>query len=121
MARKTFTAGRRDDFLEHLRAGMRRGAAAEELGLTRKLVLEYIATHEAYELLVLDAEGEASEHVEEALFQAAVSGNVAACKLWMDLRKPRRAPVASSQDGQGQGEDLDKELTDLMALMEGES
>jgi hypothetical protein len=82
-------AAQQAEFLEHMRAGMRRGAAAEVLGLTRREVLDFIADNDEFELAVLDAEGMATEHVEEALYQAAVSGSVPAAKLWLELRKPK--------------------------------
>lgn len=82
------TTDQQEEFLEHMRNGMRRGAAANAMGLARKVVLDYISEHEDYETLVLDAEGEATEHVEEALYQAAVSGSVSAAKLWFALRNP---------------------------------
>lgn len=77
----------RDDFLEHMRAGMRRGAAAELLGLTRMGVLDYIASNDDFRLAVEDAEGMATEHIEEALYQAAVSGSVPAAKIWLELKR----------------------------------
>src|SRR5215831_4009706 len=69
---------------------MRRGAAAELLGFSRMSIIDFITEHPAFERKVLDAEGEANEHVEEALYQAAVSGNVAAARAWMELRGGRR-------------------------------
>jgi hypothetical protein len=91
----TFTKAKQEEFLEHMRQGMRRGAAAYAIGLERKLVLDFILDHEDFEARVLDAEGEATEHVEEAIYQAAVSGSVPAAKLWMDMRKPKRSPLPS--------------------------
>jgi hypothetical protein len=49
-------------------------------------VMNFIEEHPEFERQVSDAEGQANEHVEEALFQAAVSGNVSACRAWMELR-----------------------------------
>ena len=86
-------------FLQHLREGMRRGATAELLGFSRMSVMTYIEDHPDFEKQVLDAEGEATEHVEEALFQAAVSGNVAACRAWLELRMGPR-PTQTLQSPQ---------------------
>lgn len=83
----TFGAKRQAIYLNHIANGMRRGAAAETMKLPRKLVLDHIACHEDFEAQVLDAEAEALEHVEEALYQAAISGNVNACKLWLDYQR----------------------------------
>lgn len=82
---KAFTQAKQTEFLEHIRAGMRRGAAADALALDRRGVREFILTHKDFEAAVLDAEVDANEHVEEALYQAAVSGNVAAAKTWLEL------------------------------------
>ena len=93
-ARKKFTLAHQQKFLQHLREGMRRGATAELLGFSRMSVMNYIEDHPDFEKQVLDAEGEATEHVEEALFQAAVSGNVAACRAWLELRMGPRTTQA---------------------------
>lgn len=84
--KRTFTPSKQDEFLAHLRAGMRRGAAAETMKISRQTVLNFIDDHPDFEKRVLDAELEATEHVEEALYQAAISGNVAACRVWLELR-----------------------------------
>ncbi len=95
------------EFLEHMRNGMRRGAAAEVLGLSRRHVIEFISGNEEFEKDVLDAEEQATEHVEEALYQSAVTGSVSAAKLWLEMRKPKApmlpmvlddGPIASSDE-----------------------
>jgi hypothetical protein len=88
---RAFTKVKQGQFLEHIRAGMRRGAAADELSLARIKVREYIANHKDFERLVLDAEVDATEHVEEALYQAAVSGSVAAAKTWLEMHPRQHA------------------------------
>jgi hypothetical protein len=94
-----------DEFVRSMRRGMRRGAAAEMLGFKRADVLDYIDANEDFAARVIEAEGEATEHVEEALYQAAVSGNVTAAKIWLELRRPTSATspatdmvVAAGQD-----------------------
>lgn len=96
---RAFTRVKQEAFLEHLRAGMRRGAAADELGLARIRVREYIANHKDFERLVRDAEVDATEHVEEALYQAAVSGSVAAAAKWLEMH-PRQGTVTITSSGQ---------------------
>lgn len=91
-----FNGARQEEFLEHMREGMRRGAASAAMDFVRRDVLNFIAEHEEFEKAVLDAEGEATEHVEEALYQAAVSGSVTACKFWLELRKPKQRDMLSS-------------------------
>ena len=111
-----FTKAQREEYLDHLRRGMRPGAAAEHMGFERKAILDLIEEDEDLGAAVKDAEREATEHVEEALYQAAVSGNITAARIWLDLRKPKRPGtdlVPSSEP------EFDKELAELNALMEG--
>lgn len=88
--RTRFTVAKQEEFLEHLRNGMRRGACAQLLGFTRMTIVNFIEDHPEFEKRVLDAEGQATEHVQEALYQAAVSGNVSAARAWLELF-PNRA------------------------------
>lgn len=71
---------------------MRPGAAAEILGIERHQLDGYLFDNPEFAAQVADAEQDAVEHVEEALYQAAVSGNVAACKLWLERRPRSRGP-----------------------------
>lgn len=101
------TPAQQAEFLEHLRNGMRRGAAAYAMGLTRIQVQDFIAADgsEEFEKAVLDAEGEAHEHVEEAIWQAAVSGSVAAARLWLSLKKkPDSALPVLYEENEGDDE-----------------
>jgi hypothetical protein len=102
-------------FTEHMRAGMRRGAAAEAMGFARVDVLNQITEDEHFEAAVCEAEGHAVEHVEEAVYQAAVSGSMTAAKLWFELRAPNRVPQAALPPGGGQPAlDPAAELNQLM-------
>ena len=74
---KGFGPANRAIYLEHVRNGMQRGAAAEACRsfLARK-VREYIATHPAFEAEVEGAEIDATgARSKEALYQAAVNGS----------------------------------------------
>jgi hypothetical protein len=59
----------------------------------------------------MDAEVDATEHVREALYQAAVSGSVAAAKIWLELHgqglpvSPAAPLPASTKGRQNQPED----------------
>ena len=85
------------------------------MGLERRDVLDEIAEDEEFEREVLDAEGEATEHVEEAVYQAAVSGSVAAAKLWLELRQPAVRNLPAVVEGTQGG------LAGLNELMAGPS
>ena len=117
----TFDKKRREDFLTHMREGMQRGAAAEAMGLTRKQVIDYIGAHEDYEALVLDSEARASEHVQEALYQAAVSGHVHAAKLWLEMKGKPKLPTTALSTNVDASDPVDDELAELMRVAEGES
>lgn len=91
-----FTASKREQFLNLIRSGMMRGAAADQLDLNRRKIRDYIEDDEKFKADVVDAEVDATEHVKEALYQAAISGQVAAAKAWLELqgvgiRKPASA------------------------------
>jgi len=82
----TFDADARAAFLEHLRGGMMLGAAAYVLKVPRAEVEGTIAEDPDFALAVREAEATATEHVQEAVYQAAVSGNVQAAKLWFAIK-----------------------------------
>lgn len=103
----SFTKPKREAYLQQIREGVRRGAAADLVFNPgdsnpdlRRWVREYIEEHPDFERLVLDAEVEATEHVEEALYQAAVSGTVTAAKIWLEMmrgpRKTQSSPASAS-------------------------
>jgi hypothetical protein len=102
----SFSAEHKDELLAHVRGGMRPGAAAELLGYRRDEVFELIDGEEEFRERLELAEREATEHVEEALFQSAVSGNVTAARIWLDRReKPKTTAIVVADDGSKQSGD----------------
>lgn len=91
-----FTEALKEKYLQNIRDGMRRGAAAEALKLKRRDVYEYLEDNPDFLKEVMYAELEANEHVEEALYQGAVSGNVAAARAWIELRGGGARPAGAS-------------------------
>jgi hypothetical protein len=85
-----FTTARRRLFLDLVRAGKRRGAAAQECGVSRETVRLHMARDPAFAAEVEDAELDAVEKVEDALYQAALAGNVVAAQVWLYNRAPDR-------------------------------
>jgi hypothetical protein len=79
-----FTPKKREEFLNHIRGGVMRGKAAEMMGFKRKPILDYIDGDPEFLELVEDAERERNEHVDEAIFHAAISGSVQAAKAWWE-------------------------------------
>ncbi len=85
-----FGKRRQRAYLEALRNGARRGAAAASVGVTRQTVWAYRREHPEFAEAEEQAEMEANELVEDSLFQAAVSGNVVASLAWLYNRMPDR-------------------------------
>lgn len=109
---RAFSPAKREQYLQHIREGVQRGAAADLVQLDRLKVREFIAKNRPFRILVEDAEVDATEHVQEALYQAAVSGNVAASKAWLELRgvgaegrERKAASGGSASQGAAQGGD----------------
>lgn len=86
--RYRFNDRRRAVYLDFLREGMRRGAAAVATGISRETVHHTIHNDPEFAAAVDRAELDACEPVEDALYQAAVSGNVHACEVWLYNRIP---------------------------------
>lgn len=113
------SADTRADYIAELRAGVRRGAAAERLGLGRFETYAYIAEHPEFDHDVREAEDAALENVEEALYQAAITGNVRAAELWLNMngrgaKRPAGFPKgATPTSGPQPQDDLDARLEAL--------
>ncbi|MCA1596084.1 MAG: hypothetical protein LC772_06635 [Chloroflexi bacterium] len=90
MARHVFGVMKRAQFLEELRKGTRRGAAAESIGISRETIRIAYNTEPEFAAAVEQAEMDANELVENALFVAAKTGNVQACQTWLYNRMPER-------------------------------
>lgn len=83
-----FTAKKRKEFLGMIAGGMRRGVAAKALGISRWTVTNHMKEDEAFAEAVGEAEKDADELVEDALYAAACSGNVVAIQVWLYNRQP---------------------------------
>jgi hypothetical protein len=81
---------KREKYLGLLRKGGRRYRSARTCGVSLELVRLYRKEHPEFAAAEEEAEREANEVVEDALFKAAKKGNVAACKLWLYNRDPQR-------------------------------
>lgn len=93
-------------YLDALRQGARRGAAAQAAGVTRTTINEWKHDDPDFAAAEIAAELEANELVEDALFQAAVSGNVTAIQVWLYNRMgsrwaDRRGSIAVTGAGGG--------------------
>jgi hypothetical protein len=86
MRLKGVTKAKQEEFLQHVREGLPRGSAADMIEFSRPKMRDLIEENPEWEKQVLDAEIDATEHVQEALYQAAISGSVAAAKTWLELK-----------------------------------
>ena len=108
------TAEQQDEFLDHMRNGLTWSAAAYAMEMTRLEWTDFIAEDDLFRHRVEDAQAEAQDHVDEAIFQAAVSGSVAAARLWMNMK--RKQPTSALVPFEEQGDSDDDELEALMRL-----
>lgn len=85
-----FTKERQEAYLDLLRKGIRRGAAARKIGLHRTTVTNYSNNHPKFAAAVVQAEMDANDLVEQAMFKSAIEGNVTAQQVWLYNRDPER-------------------------------
>jgi hypothetical protein len=85
-----FNAKRQALYLAELAAGKRRGEAAEAVGVDRTTVYKHRLENPEFAVLESQAEVDACDEVEDALRQAALSGNVPAALAWLYNRSPDR-------------------------------
>ena len=92
MSRKPYKFGnnKKKEFLNMLREGQRRGAACAATGITRETFRQHYNSEPEFADAVNQAEMEANELVEDALFQAAIAGNVTAIQVWLYNRDSDR-------------------------------
>lgn len=85
-----FTDKRRMAFIEAIEGGMRRGVAARKIGVHPNTIIRWMAQSPKFKEAVDAAERIANDHIEDALYEAAVSGNVVAIQVWLYNRVPER-------------------------------
>ena len=85
---KKFDRAKKDEYLGLLREGIRRGQAAQQVGVNPCTVQRHMQRYPSFAEEVSQAEMLANEEVENALYTAAVSGNVTACQVWLYNRLP---------------------------------
>ena len=86
--RNKFNAERKEAYLERLREGMRRGKAAQAVGVDRSTVWRAVQEDPEFAAAVDQAELDACEIIEDALFESAKKGNVTAQQVWLYNRHP---------------------------------
>ena len=85
-----FGVRKRKQFLKLLEDGSRRMAAAQMVGISYMTVYRQLKSDQEFAEAVDEAEMNVDEQVVDALFDAAVSGNVTACQVWLYNRRPEQ-------------------------------
>jgi hypothetical protein len=85
-----FNADRQEAFLMALRKGLRLTAAAEAVGMTYQGVLRYIKLYPDFRREMDEAEAQACDVIENALYEKARAGNVTAMEIWLFNRRKDR-------------------------------
>ena len=77
-------------YLEHISNGHTRGHAATLVGISRMTIVDHMKADKGFAEAVSSAEMDAIGKVENALHEAAVSGNVTAIQVFLYNREPKR-------------------------------
>jgi len=88
--RNKFDSIKKDEYLGLLRQGHTRGLAASLVGIHRATVSTHMKKDTGFAEAVSEAESDAIGKVENALFEAAMSGNVTAIQVYLYNRNPER-------------------------------
>jgi hypothetical protein len=105
-----FSSLKRQAYLDLLRQGTRRGAAAEAVGVHRDTIRNTMLADPEFAAAVDAAEMDANELVENSLFTQAVKGNTTAIQVWLYNRNPNRW---KDQRNLGKGDVLEEILGSL--------
>jgi len=88
--RNKFDSIKKDEYLALLKQGHTRGLAASLVGIHRATVSTHMKKDNGFAEAVSEAESDAIGKVENALFEAATSGNVTAMQVYLYNRDPER-------------------------------
>lgn len=88
--KRKFTPQLQRQYLDFLRQGLRRGESAKLVGLHYATVTALRKADPAFAQAEADAEAQASEQIENALFTLASEGHMEAIKFWLMNRAPER-------------------------------
>jgi len=105
-----FSTLKQKKFLELLEQGSRRYAAAEAVGISGGMISYHMKRDKNFAKAVDEAEMNANQIIEGALFDAAVSGNVTACLAWLYSRDPNRWQDKRNIQGKIEGKVLHAHL-----------
>jgi hypothetical protein len=120
MSEYKFTRLKQGVYLDNLRQGMRRGKAAEAVGVSRQIVARYRKDHPEFRDEEDQAEIEACDPVEDALYTKALGGNLGAIIFWLLNRSggrwldKRQNPVVQIQPPEANAQEMVEELKKLL-------
>lgn len=77
-------------YLQHISNGHTRGYAATLVGVHRSTIVDHMKANKEFAEAVSEAETDAIAKIENALYEAAVSGNVTAIQVFLYNRDPKR-------------------------------
>ena len=77
-------------YLEHISNGHTRGYAATLVGVHRSTIADHMKANKGFADAISEAESDAIAKIENALFEAANSGNVTAIQVFLYNRNPKR-------------------------------
>ena len=98
-----FDETKRSAYLELIRSGRGRCVAARTVGMTPGGVSHFLGDHADFAAEVSKMEMEATEGVENALYETALTGNVVAQQVWLYNRNPDRWTDRRSVEHSGPG------------------
>ncbi len=116
--RNKFDTIKRNEYLELLRQGHTRGLAASLVGIHRATVSTHMKKDSEFAEAVSEAESDAIGKVENALFEAATSGNVTAIQVYLYNRNPERWADRRSIRSGGEGDKPIKTETIIQVVSE---
>ena len=110
-----FDEHKKEKFFELLREGGRRMHSCKAVGISHQTFYNHIDKDKDFARKVSEAEMQANELVEHALFKKAVSGNTTAIQVWLYNRCPDRwTDKRNVNDNTDNNDKLDK----LISAME---
>ena len=83
-----FDSIKKDAYLENISNGHTRGYAATLTGIHRSTIVDHVKKDKAFAIALSEAEMDAIGKIENALFEAANSGNVTAIQVYLYNRDP---------------------------------
>ena len=115
---KKFDRAKKDQYVGLVREGVRRGKAASQTGVDPTTVQRHMKRYKSFAAEVSQAEMVADDEVEESLYNAAISGNVTACQVWLYNRRPEAWSDRRNIKAEVSGKDGGPIQTDVKVILD---